>query len=248
MLVGGGQILLERGNSAIELKAGMPGTVTNLLEERGAIIQTTGSLIQGVWGNNRSDFGLMLNLMTAPDSLLTTSQLDVSLRGSVLLAGHCESAETLQAAAEMPVRGLILTSISPNILNTAMQMKYPIVIIEGFGKRAMNASAYKLLSTNIKREVALNAELERASNTRPEVIIPLPVAQDPPEPRLSEIFTNGQTVRILRAPNSGAIGTLTNIKNGLTQLPSGVRALAGDVRFENGETVTIPLMNLEVIG
>ncbi len=59
ILTGGGQILLEIENQPYELKAAIPGTVVELLDGRGAIVEGTGALIQGVWGNGRIDFGLM---------------------------------------------------------------------------------------------------------------------------------------------------------------------------------------------
>jgi len=63
----------------------------------------------------------------------------------------------------------------------------------------------------------------------------------------TETFTSGQQVRILRPPHRGQIGTLTNIYPGLTALPNGIRTLAGDVSLENGETILLPLANLEVL-
>ena len=46
----------------------------------------------------------------------------------------------------------------------------------------------------------------------------------------------------------GMIGSITAIKQGLVTLPSGLRAFAADVKLENGETVLVPLANLEVVG
>jgi hypothetical protein len=41
---------------------------------------------------------------------------------------------------------------------------------------------------------------------------------------------------------------LTNLLPGLSLLPSGLRAEAAGVRLLNGDTVQVPLSNLEVIG
>jgi len=247
--VGGGQILLEVGDTGFALRAGLPGLVTKIIPERGAIIQTSGALIQGLWGNGRVDAGLMLNLAEKPDDVLAASRLDVSLRGSVILGGPCRDAETLRAAAELPVRGLILSSILPLLIPLALQMRYPIVVIDGLGHFPMNPVARKILSTNSKREVALNAEpYDRYTGARPEVIIQLPITQEPLEPRDAETFAPGQQVRLRRAPHAGAVGTLVALRSGLTTLPSGLRAVAGEVRLEGGEQILVPLVNLEVIG
>ena len=181
VVVGGGQVLMETGETSVELKAGLPGTVVQIIPYRGAVIRTVGALIQGTWGNGRIATGMMLNLTEKPDDVLTASRLDVSLRGSIILAGLVREADTLRAAAELPVRGLILASISPGLLPIAQQMRFPIVAIDGFGKSPMNSAAYKLLTSNAKREVTINAEaFNRYSGARPEIIIPLPVSQEPP--------------------------------------------------------------------
>jgi hypothetical protein len=160
-----------------------------------------------------------------------------------------KDAETLQAAGELPVRRLILASLPPQLLATAREMRYPIIVTDGFGTLPMNSVAHKLLSTNAKREVTLNAEVyDRYSGARPEVIIPLPISQDPSVPREVETFAPGQQVRMRRPPAVGTIGVIVTIRPGLTTLPSGLRAQAAEVRLDNGEMVVAPLVNLEVVG
>jgi len=246
---GGGQILMETGDTSVQLRAGLPGTVVQVIPDRGVIIRAVGALIQGVWGNGRIDTGVLLNLTEKPDDVLATSRLDMSMRGSVLLAGFVRDAETLQAAAEIPVRGIILSSISPALLYAAQQHRYPIVAIDGFGKVPMNSAAYKLITSNAKREATLNAEaFNRYTGARPEVIIPLPISQEPPLPEDIKDLEPGQMVRMRRAPFAGSIGTLSKIRPGLSTLPSGLRAHAADVKLENGERILVPLVNLEIVG
>lgn len=247
--VGGGQVLLEVGESKFELRAGMPGTVVQVIPNRGVVIQSSGGLVQGVWGNGRIDSGLMVNLMQSPDSVLTPDRADVSLRGSILLGGMIQHAESLQALAELPARGLIASSIVPSLLAKAREMRYPIVVTDGFGSVPMNSAAYKLLSTSAKREVALNAEsTDRYSGSRPEIIIPLPTTSEPPIPSEIESFAPGSQVRMRCAPAMGRIGSILSIKPGLTTLPSGLRAQAAEVKLDNNEIVIVPLVNMEVVG
>lgn len=247
--MGGGQVLLDVGETVLQLRAGIPGQVVEVIENRGVVLQTTGALIQGVWGNGRMDTGVLLSLVEKPGDVLESSRFDVSLRGSVILAGHCQDADTLRAAAELPVRGLILASLMPSLLPLASQMHYPIVVVDGFGNLPMNQTAYKILSTNVKREVALNADVyNRYAGVRPEIIIPLPVNQELPALRDVETFAPGQQVRLRRAPNAGEIATLANLRPGLSSLPSGLRAQSAEIRLQNGQLLLVPLVNLEVVG
>jgi hypothetical protein len=246
---GGGQVLLETGDTSVTLKSGLSGTVIQVIPNRGAVIRAVGALIQGFWGNGKIDTGLMLNLTEKPDDVLTASRLDVSLRGSIILGGLVDGAETLSVADSLPVRGLILSSISPTLLTVARQVQFPIVVSEGFGQIPMNSVAYKLLTSNAKREVTLNAEsYDRYSGVRPEVIIPLPVSQEPPLPRDVDTLAPGQIVRLRRAPHVGEIATLVELRTGLAKLPSGMRAPAAEVKLESGEQILVPLVNMEIVG
>jgi len=247
--VGGGQVLMEVGETKVELRAGIPGTVIEVIPNRGAVIQTAGSLVQGVWGNGRVDSGLLYSLMNKADAVLSVSSLDVSLRGSILLAGMVKDVEALESLAELQIRGLIASSIYPSLLPTAREMKYPIIVTEGFGSLPMNSAAYRLLSTNVKRETVVNAEIyNRYSGARPEVIIPLTISSDPPPSQEFAEFAIGLSVRMRRPPAMGSIGVITAVRPGLTTLPSGLRAAAADVKLENEEVVVVPLVNLEVVG
>jgi hypothetical protein len=226
IIIGGGRILLEVGEGAYELRAG-----------------------HAVWGNGRVDAGLMLSLLSAPDEMLERGKIDVSMRGSILLGGICEDPAVLQAAGELPVRGLILGSMAPGLIPLALQVRYPVLVMDGFGRRPMNSAAYKLLTTSARRETTLNtAGFDRHTGVRPEAIIPLPVNQEPPPPRSTEVFAPGQTVCLRRLPHIGEIGTLSGLRPGATAFPSGLRVPAGEVRLESGEQVVVPLANLEVIG
>lgn len=249
ILVGSGRILMEAGDGIFELQAGMPGNVTRQISERGVEITFNGCQVQGVWGNGHLGLGLMLSVLSTPDELLMLNKFDVTLRGSILLAGHCNDPAVLQAANELPVRGLILGSLAPALIPLAERVQYPIVVVDGFGMKGLDAIAYQLLTTNAKREVTLNAEpFDWHTGMRPEILIPMPVSQEPLQPREGESFTPNQTVRLVRSPHAGAVGVLSSLLPGLTMVPSGLRVEAGEVTLDTGEHVIVPLANLEVLG
>jgi hypothetical protein len=248
VLVGGGQVLLALEGKPFELKAGIPGIVTALIDDYGVEIETPGGLIQGVWGNNRIGVGLLQNLSLSPKDVLTRDRLDVSHRGSVILSGYCKHADVLETAAEIPLRGLIFSSMDSSLVHLAEKMPYPIILTEGFGEIPMNSPAYKLLTTNERREVVLTAEpWDRLAGTRPEIVIPLPASGQLPLPSGTEVFKPGQQVRLLSSSRRGEMGVLTELYPGLTTLPSGVRAPAAEIRLESGKDIIFPLANIEVL-
>lgn len=245
---GGGQVFLKLATPPFELRAGYPGTVVELVGDRGAVIETTGALVQGVWGNGRIDSGLLSVLAKAPGEPLLPGNLEVGLRGSVVLAGHCASPEALAAADELPLRGLILASMSAALIPAAQRIGFPLIVVEGFGELEMNPAAFQLLTTNEKREVALNAEpWDQFSGRRPEIIIPLPAPGEMPAPREAVSLEPGLTVRSLSAPYASKLGKMLEVLPRPVRLANGIEAPAALVRMENGETIQLPLANLEVL-
>ncbi|MFH1524568.1 MAG: hypothetical protein ABIF04_06360 [Chloroflexota bacterium] len=249
LLIGAGQVFMEVGETAFELQAGIPGTVTRLIPDRGVEITFNGALVQGIWGNGQMNAGLLMPMLSSPEESLVATQLDISLRGAVLLAGNCNDPTVLQAADELPVRGIIFGSMAPALVPQALQVNYPIIVVDGFGQRPLNSAAYKLLTEKAKFETTLNAmPLDRQTGVGPEIFIPLPVTQESQILSDAEVFALEQTVRLRRNPHAGAIGTIISLRPRPTIMPSGIRANAAEVRLDSGEQVLVPLANLEVLG
>ncbi len=241
-----GRILLEVAGEVARLPAGFAGSVSEVIPERGVVLETHGALIQGVWGNDRFDQGMLLLVARSPEEELTSTRLDVSMRGAVVMAGPCADPDALRMAEEMPLRGLILSSLSPELLPQASRLKLPVVVVEGFGKIPYDSVAYKVLSTSEKRDACVKASARNAySGDFPEVILPLPA--EGTEARSVTEFRNGQTVRVMGLPQPARIGVISQVRPGMTRLVSGLNAPAADVRLENNDLVTVPLANLDVL-
>jgi hypothetical protein len=231
--------------TTIEVTAGFDGTINEVIKDQGAIIETNGALVQGVWGNGRSDSGMLLAVAQTPDEELVRQKIDVSMRGAVVLGGYCASPDVLRAGAELPLRGLLLASMSADLVPAASAVNYPVLVIEGFGRIRMNDVAFRLLSTSEKRDGSICAVMNPAQGLRPELIIPLPaIGQAAPE---TDYFAPNQTVRIQGAPYAGRTGMFLQARPGLFTLPNGLKVPAADVQLDKDTLVTVPLANLEVI-
>lgn len=247
MVAGDGQVLLEITSQPFQLKAGLPGEVVELIAERGVVVESAGALVQGVWGNGHINAGQLSVLAKAPDHEIKPSDLDVSSRGWVVLGGHCRDAAVFKTVEELPLRGLILGSMEASLIPVALKSPIPVVVLEGFGQRPIGAGTHKLLVSHERREVAVNAEAWNVfTGARPEVFFPAAVP-GAVTPALDFVPLDvGQSVRILRNPHEGEVGTVVEIK-GLTVFPGGLRTRAARVQLENNENAIIPLANLEVL-
>ena len=209
-------------------------------------MRPAGHLLQGWIGNDQVDQGMLLMIARSADDELVPARLDVSMRGAVLVGGHCSQANALRSTGELALRGLILSSITADMIPLIQQANYPILVLEGIGKLPFCPQAYQLLSTNEKRDVCVNASAyDPASGMRPEMIVPLPgIGELAPE---AVEFAPGKTVRFLAAPYAPQTGTLVQVRPGKTRLKNGIHTQAGDVRLSNNEIVIVPLANLDVL-
>jgi len=240
-----GQVLLEQPGGKLELKAGLTGIIVDTLPDHGVVIEASGGLLQGVWGNYRTNIGLLLCQSESPDEELARSNLDMSMRGAIVQAGYLGNPDALAAANELPIRGLILGSMASHLIPAAMKVSFPILLTEGFGRIPMNSKAYTMLRTNEKRDVSLNSNWDPNLGDRPELFIPLPADGNPVLDTTE--FQPGKTVRIHSAPYFGLVGVISVVRSGQTRFANGLRAPAADVRLENGQVVSLPLANIDVL-
>ena len=247
-IAGEGKVLYEISSPDFELQAGMEGTITNIIPERGAIIETKGALIQGVWGNGKTTYGVVQP--TSNDLLkeLVVEQLNIGFRGAIITAGFCRSPEVLEAAGIVPVKGLILGSMSANLIPLAKKMDYPIMIIDGFRETPMNKAAEKILIENKDKNIALNAqELDTFQGNFPEGIISQSSTSEPDLPSEAETLKAGKKVIIINGPQAPQIGEIEKIISGKQVLSNGVETQLAEVTLANEKSTIIPLTNLEII-
>ncbi len=185
---------------------------------------------------------------SSPKDELLPEMVDISMHDMILLAGHVTRPETLKAIQQASVRGLIVASLSANLVPLAGQFKYPILVLDGFGKITMNSNAYRILVANEKRMVSVNASnWDRFTNSRPEVVIPLPAGEGVDVAQSSTIFSPGQSVRIVRNPMAGETGKLIALRSEQSIMLNGLRVPSAVINLENGDQTVVPLVNLDVI-
>lgn len=241
-----GQVLLEVESRKVVIQAGFSGQVVEILNDRGAVIETNGALIQGVWGNGLIGYGPFNTDAKMIDQELTTSSLNLTSRGMILAAAWCDQEESLVLAGTLPIGGLILGSMSPRLISVALKQEYPILLLEGFGRIAINEAAKKLLLTNLEKDMSLNAvKWDQQSGIRPEVSIALPVDCEP-ENTTAEIAI-GRKVRAHSSQYAGQTGVLMSINQGKTVLPNGLLANTASILLQNKDKVDLPITNFDLI-
>ncbi len=243
----GGQVLMEFAGTPYSLAAGYPGSVVALVADRGAVVESSGVLLQGAWGNGRWGQGSLAILAKTPQHVLSPSQLNASLKGALVLAGHCETREALAQAVDVSIGGLVLSSLNPAVIEMAVSIPFPVMVLEGFGKHPFNTSLFQALAELQPVEAILNTEKNLLyQQTSPELLIPVPAGQELSLEQGMREAAVGDRVRVATSLYLGKSGTLVKVGES-TRLPNGIWAETGILRLDSGDSLCLPLVNLEII-
>src|SRR5579859_320647 len=251
VVAAGGKALLAAISEPFELRAAIPGQVITILQSQGVVIETTGALLEGVWGNGKEDTALLRVVGDNPRWALTAKLVSVEQRGAIVVAGTLADPAALKQLGDVGVRGLLLGSLAAALLPAALKAGFPVLVVEGFGDRGFSAPAFTLLADNAGRQAWLNAQpADPFLGHRPELIIPLASPSTPPMlPLDGETLAVGKRVRVLRGPDVGKVGTVTELSERPMVTPSGLRAHMAGVALEgaNGPSARVAFANLEIL-
>ncbi len=246
---GGGRMLITAQPTSFELRAYIPGVVSNVLKEYGVVIEVTGAVIEGVWGAGGESFGVLKRLVRDLDEPLQAKAIDSSCRGAILIGGSVLDNAAIEMAQDLQVRGIVIGGLSPELVSRAKQLPFPIVVTEGIGAMSMSTPIFRLLTTNDGREAAISGRVQpRWGIVRPEIIIPLPAEAVPPTQTQPGIpLAVGTRVRVVRAPHMGAVGTIVTLPTRARPIDTGARVRGAEVDLNQEEPIFVPLVNLEVL-
>ena len=258
-----GQVLYREPPVPIEVGAYVRGVVTEILPREGAVVEARGAFIQGIFGIGGESHGPLAIVSKSPDAVLEAGDLSPGLGGRILVGGRLVTLAAIGEAARLGVRGLIVGGMNDDDLRRILGYELgvaitghetiglTIVMTEGFGAIAMARRTFDLLAVNEGREASINGTTQiRAGVIRPEVIVPLETgasgASDAPRkgPATMEI---GSTVRIIRGSRFGAIGKVAALPAEPAPLETEARVRVVTVGMADGEAVTLPRANVELI-
>ena len=258
-----GQCLLREPPVPLSLNSFIPGTVTKVLPKEGVIIETQAALIQGIFGIGGETHGELMILRKSEDDALTENQITEECAGKIIVGGSIVDCQTLQKAVKLGVKGIIVGGMKDSDLASFLgynigvaitgeeRMGLTVILTEGFGKMRMASKTFNLLKKFENKLACINGATQiRAGVIRPEIIIPLKgdtKKESEEEDLYLEGLKSGLPVRIIGPPYFGALGFVVNLPVELQKVEteSDVRVL--EVELENGDRVTVPRANIEMI-
>jgi hypothetical protein len=258
-----GQVILRENPITVEVLAYLDGVVEEVIPREGVIIRTVAALVQGIFGVGGEKIGTLKVAVDSPYDILKSDRINENLKGAIVVGGRTADIDAINKAAEVGIKALVLGSIDDGVLREFVgydigvaitgneNVPFTLIITEGFGDLPMAERTFNLFKKFEGLKASANGATQiRAGVQRPEVIIfrkdvdPFEEVEDKLESGHLDI---GTTVRIIRDPYFGEIGTVIDLPNEpiVIETESKVRVLK--VRLMDGREVVIPRANVELI-
>lgn len=256
-----GHVLLRQEPIPVDLTAYISGRVAEVMPEEGAIIETCGAMVQGIFGIGGEQEGEIRVAVKDHSMPLEASDLLEGDAGKILVGGSQVTLGAIHRACEIGVLGLIAGGVLDSDLIEVLgydigvaitgQEALPVTIMvtEGFGRLNMAERTFSLLKTLEGKRASMNGATQiRAGVIRPEIIVPLDLSpSETKEVDKALELKPGTPIRIIREPYFGALGAVTELPSQLVVLESGTEVRVLRAKLESGEEVTVPRANVEII-
>ena len=258
-----GQVLLRQPPLPIEVQSYINGKVIEVVPNEGVIIETVCSFIQGIFGIGGETWGTLKFAVTSSDEELDVSKITSEYKDCVIVGGAFADYNAIQKAIEVGVKGIIVGGIKDEDLRKLLgydlgvaitgseNIGITVILTEGFGKMNMAKRTWNCLKDRENSTASISGATQiRAGVIRPEIIIPYDDADldhSAMEEREAKPVVIGNSVRIIRQPYFGKIGEVTELPSALCAIESETHARVLMVKFDDGEIVTIPRANIELI-
>ena len=258
-----GHVGVRQPPTVIDVRAYVQGRVVKILPQEGAVIETQGALIQGIFGVGGERRGMLRVLVSRPDETLTAQHIPDDVAGQILVGGAAVEADAISRAAERGAVGIVAGGIRDTDLirylgrdigvaiTGSEDIPLSIILTEGFGAIQMATRTFRLLKSLEGRTASINGATQiRAGVIRPEIIVPL---EDPsrlpesPPAREAQTLDIGSAVRIIREPYFGRLGTVIELPPELMEIESGTHARVLKAKLDDGTIAVVPRANVEII-
>ena len=256
-----GRVVLREAPIPVEVDAYVRGRVDEVVENEGIILSSNAAFIQGIFGIAGEKRGDLVLVSSSPSEELKADQITSEMKGKILIGGSFLSLEAYKKALSMNVAGIVvggfnyydLKAILGYNLGVAItgteKLNTALIVTEGFGSIPMSEATHSLLKDNIGNAASINGATQiRAGVIRPEIVIPLNSsnAENDSESKMPEGIQEGSTVRVIRSPNFGKIGTVTSLPSELNKMESETMVRVAEINID-GTNFLIPRANLEMV-
>lgn len=257
-----GQVLLREPPKPIQVFAYIDGTVTEIMEKEGVVMETTATFIQGIFGVGGETIGELVTAVDKPGDVLTAEHIQPAYKDKIIVGGSFVQHDVIDKAKKTGVRGIIVGGLDDEDLKKLLgydlgvaitgseEIGITLIITEGFGQIQMAQRTFELLKSRSGDKTSINGATQiRAGVVRPEIIIPFlgKITKEELDKPINRGMEVGDPVRIIRVPYFGKIGKIKALPFSPQTIETEATVRILEVEFPDGSTAIVPRTNVEMI-
>ena len=259
-----GQVVIREPSTPVQTWGYIDGQVIEVMENEGVVIETWGTLIQGIFGIGGETVGQLQTIVSSPNQPLTPELIQTDHEGQILVGGSTVDRQTVEFAIDKGVKGIVCGGIDDRELyqllgyelgvaiTGAENIGLTLMITEGFGQISMARQTFDLLLHRQGMKASLNGTTQiRAGVQRPEIVIPLDKdsnsSLDKDRVIIPSALDVGTQVRLIRSPYFGQLGEVTKLLVEPQSLETEAHVRVLEVQLHNQERIVLPRANVEIV-
>ncbi len=257
-----GKVTISRPFREVVVRGYVQGTVSEVIENRGCIVDTPGIRLNGVFGLGREVYGELKMVTSGPDEILEADMITPDCKDKIIVGGAFATNEALSKALEVGVRGVVTGTVNYFNLTQSLGVKLgvgitgqedinmTVILMEGFGHLSMRKEVWATLADLEGRLASINGATQiRAGAIRPEIIVPFPDYEGDIEIEtdLDVDLRVGKDVRVINEPYFGAVGKIVEIKREPVAIETEAKVPVVKVQISDDNEVYVPRANVELL-
>lgn len=256
-----GNMLVREPSIPVGVSGYVDGTVVQVMPDEGAVVETRGAMVQGIFGIGGERNGEVRVAVLGPNDVLDADHVLSTDKGKVLVGGRGVTAAALKKANATGVAGIVVGAVRDVDLIELLgydigvaitgeeAIETTLVCTEGFGELTMAGRTFDLLRSLEGRRASLNGATQiRAGVIRPELIAPeTTLSTGSPKASEAQYLSVGTPIRVIREPYFGRLGAVTELPAQLMVVESGAEVRVLKARLDDGVEVCVPRANVEII-
>jgi len=259
-----GQVVIREPSTPVQTWGYIDGQVIEVIENEGVVVETWGTLIQGIFGIGGETVGQLQTIVSSPNQPLTPELIQTDHEGQILVGGSTVDRQTVEFAIDKGVKGIVCGGIDDRELYQLLgyelgvaitgseKIGLTLIITEGFGQISMARQTFDLLLHRQGMKASLNGTTQiRAGVQRPEIVIPLEKdsnsSLDKDRVIIPSALDVGTQVRLIRSPYFGQLGEVTKLLVEPQSLETEAHVRVLEVQLHNQERIVLPRANVEIV-
>ena len=182
-----GRVYIRANPLDVEVSAYIPGVIKEIIPEEGAVVETSGTRLEGSFGIGGEAYGDIILATEGPDITLSSNDILPEHKGKIIVGGSIATLDALREAVNVGTKGVIVGGVDQKDLTYFLgyeigvpvtgdeQTGLTLIMTGGFGVNHMEEVLFETLRDHSGRMACINGATQiRSRSIRPEIILPSP--------------------------------------------------------------------------